>query len=862
MGGNYSWSALPIVAESITAVSVDSFAATPVAGGNAISLQTGQDVNNLGFNLYREDGGKRVKLNTSLLAGTALMGGAGTNFSAGQSRRWVDGGAAAGAVYWLEEVDLNGTRTWYGPAVAGGKGFGVRPEAAVGVAEPLQVAGAQPAAAGALAAGGGTAQALSDVGAATGANAASTLQKSVTTAKAASQSAIQRQYALAAGTAVALGVTTEGWYRVTQPQLVAAGLSPTAKRKSLQLYAGGVQQPIYVDGKSDSPLAAGDAVYFYGRGIDTLWSEAQTYWLVAGSEDGLRIDNVGASKGLTASASFPATVVWKPRTLYFSALLNGDGSNFFGPAVTDTPVSQALTVSRSRAGAASVKVKLQGVTAGQHSVIVAFNGAVLGTVNFSDQASGVATFALPAVSEGANPLKLTATTAGDVTLVDEVQLTYPHTYVAEGDALRVTTLANQTTKVSGFSSPSAIAIDVTNPDLPMLVQGTMSGSASNYALTVVPTGAKGAHTLLFLGSGKIQSPTVASNRPSSWHASQPGYDMVILGHSSLLPSAVPLAALRTSQGLKVAVIDVQDLYDEFNFGVKSPYALKSFLATAKANWSTKPKYVLLLGNGTVDPRNYLASATPDLVPAKLVETKPMETASDDWFVDFDDDGLPDMAIGRLPAESSAAADVMVARTVAYDAPGAGAWTDRVLLVSGSNKAPTDDFVSASQSVDDLLPAAVTATHLIQATDASPAANLVAGINAGQVLVNFAGHGAPQSWGSGLFSSAAALGLTNGAKTPLVIAMTCMTGYFQDVYSMGLGKALLSAPAGGAVAVWASSGLTDSDPQAVMNQAMVKALYGPTAMTVGEAAAAAKAATTDLDVRRTWNLLGDPSIVLH
>lgn len=99
-------------------------------------------------------------------------------------------------------------------------------------------------------------------------------------------------------------------------------------------------------------------------------------------------------------------------------------------------------------------------------------------------------------------------------------------------------------------------------------------------------------------------------------------------------------------------------------------------------------------------------------------------------------------------------------------------------------------------------------------------------------------------------------------TPLVLSMTCLNGYFQDVYTTALAKALLNAPGGGAVAVWASSGLTDASPQSNINQAMVKALYGAQPMTIGQAAAAAKKGTTDLDVRRTWILFGDPAMKLQ
>jgi hypothetical protein len=290
--------------------------------------------------------------------------------------------------------------------------------------------------------------------------------------------------------------------------------------------------------------------------------------------------------------------------------------------------------------------------------------------------------------------------------------------------------------------------------------------------------------------------------------------------------------------------------------------LKSFLSAAKANWTVKPTFVLLLGNGTFDPRNFLETGVPDLVPAKLVDTGYLETASDDWFVDFDNDAIPDMAIGRLPAESAAAADLMVGRTVAYDEQIGSPWMTRALLVSGQNQEPDDDFETLSVAAQAALPGDMAVTNLVQGVTPNPAGTLIAGINAGQGLVNYIGHGSNEVWGGGLFDSSAALGLANGDMTPIVLSMTCLNGYFQDVYTAALGKALLTASGGGAVAVWASSGLSDPGPQATMNQAMVQALYGNAGMTIGQAAAAAKAATSDINVRRTWILLGDPSIVLQ
>ena len=110
---------------------------------------------------------------------------------------------------------------------------------------------------------------------------------------------------------------------------------------------------------------------------------------------------------------------------------------------------------------------------------------------------------------------------------------------------------------------------------------------------------------------------------------------MIISHADFLSSLGPLQTLRQNQGHTVATIDVQDLYDEFNFGVKSPYALKKFLQTAKAQWSLKPHFVLLVGDATFDPRNYLGVGEDDFVPTYLIDTQLLETASDDWFADFD-----------------------------------------------------------------------------------------------------------------------------------------------------------------------------------------------------------------------------------
>jgi hypothetical protein len=51
-------------------------------------------------------------------------------------------------------------------------------------------------------------------------------------------------------------------------------------------------------------------------------------------------------------------------------------------------------------------------------------------------------------------------------------------------------------------------------------------------------------------------------------------------------------------------------------------------------------------------------------------------------------------------------------------------------------------------------------------------------------------------------------------------MTCLNGLFHDVYTESLAEAMLKAQQGGAVAVWASSGLTGPEGQVVMNKVRI------------------------------------------
>jgi len=192
----------------------------------------------------------------------------------------------------------------------------------------------------------------------------------------------------------------------------------------------------------------------------------------------------------------------------------------------------------------------------------------------------------------------------------------------------------------------------------------------------------------------------------------------------------------------------------------------------------------------------------------------------------------------------------------------GSWGSRVLLVSDENF--EFDFQAATNALKPLLPQAIAVQEVaVEDVGASAPAEIASRINEGQLLVNYAGHGSAERWSrQGIFGDTEAAALTNADRLPLFVLMTCLNGFFADVFSESLAEGLMLSPDGGAVAVWASSGLTEATVQAAMNQELFKQLFTRPSITLGEAVIGAKSSVADLDVRRTWILFGDPTMRLR
>ena len=839
-------------AQAPNAVKLAGFTATAYDNGVFLQWKTGFEASNLGFNIYRAEKRGLTRVNPDVLAGSALVTGS-APLTAGRSYDWFDNTAPnkRGTLYFVEDIDLNGTRTLHGPiapvTVGGDPPERSRPALLSQLGKGNEPIISYPA--------------LVSPDAAPSRFGAPGLM-------AAGKAIPVNTLDLAGTAAVKATVRERGWYRITQPQLLAAGLAAGADPRMLQVYADGAEVPIRVTGEGDGAFGPEDFLEFYGVGLDNAVTDARTYWVVAGNTAGQRIQQVSGGAGQPGGKSFRFTMERKDRTIYFSALRNGETENFFGAVVGSNPVNQPLNlrhVDLLTPEEAVLEVSAQGVTTVIHRVRVMVNGLPAGEMEFVSQSLGHATFSIAhsLLREGSNDITLQSMNgASDLSLVDFIRITYQHEYKADNDALQLSASAGELVTIGGFTSNQIKVIDVTNPagvqELAGSVEQMKDGS---YAVSLsVPAG--GQRTLFaFAATQAKQAAGLEANAPSSWRKNSNGADLIIITRGDFLTAAAALRAHRQRQGYSVAVVEIPDIYDEWSFGNKSPLAVREFLTFAKMTWKRAPRFVLFLGDASFDAKNYLGLGDNDRVPTKLFDSFFMEAVSDDWFVDPDEDGVPNLAVGRLPVRTPQDAAAMVAKIIRYDQSGS---YDEMMLASDADDGYS--FTSMSAALRPLVTDDIRINQLNRGEmDINSArAKLIDSLNRGQKIVNYSGHGSVDLWASSLLSVDDAQALENSDRLSIFVMMTCLNGYFSDANIDSLAEALLRSN-GGAAAVWASTGMCLPEGQGLMNQEMYRQMFSfvnGKRLTLGEAAMRSKSSMSDMDVRRTWVLLGDPTTRLR
>ncbi|HYR27703.1 MAG TPA: C25 family cysteine peptidase, partial [Thermoanaerobaculia bacterium] len=816
--------------------------------GVTVVWQTEMEVDNLGFNVYRSvAGGQPEKINQHLIYGSAFVRRQIENSpDNGRTYRYKDNNPPSGFVqYYVEDVDLQGVHTMHGPVTPQ---IGEDDDATGSPTDPDPGIGSV----------GGVIESPRGFG-------APFAEKTMP----ADQRLNQQWHIVSGATSAKLVVAQAGWVRVTKQQLVAAGWDPGTNVKALSVWTDGMEIPVEVKDGGDNKFDAADSIEFFGTGMDTPTSGARMYFVTLGKGKNARIkSNSGNKKGSAPPASFPFVYDRKTRAIYLSSLLNnGDREPFLGPVVSATkPGVESFRVDNldPNGGPATLELVLQGANINNHIVSIKVNNNEVGPAQYLGQARYTFTATVPQAMlvAGTNTISILGTAGPtDTSLIEAVRVTYPHLYRADNGALAFTAPGGSELVIPGFASDNVSAVDLTDALDPVRLSVKMSAAADGTRAATVVAESGGTRTVLIYDEARVNAPAqVVLNQASTWNDLKNQADLVIITNRAFLTQAQQLKTAREAGGIPTAVVDVQNLYDEFSWGHHGPQPIRDFLKRSQS-WARAPKYVILLGDASFDPRNYLGLGNFDFVPTKLINTEWIKTSSDDWLADFNDTGVPALAIGRIPARTATQATGMINKLVLRGAAAPTAsWASNIDLMTDRPTARTP-FDKSTVVVKSKIPASMTVfeTNWASIPNNTNLANAVAAaFNRGSIIVNYIGHGSTEVWSRNAMTSARATALRN-TNLPFVMSMNCLNGFFHDLYSDSLGEALIRNPQGGAIGAWVGSALTSPSQQTIMNGVAMQNLMAGDR--IGDAILKAKAAITDNDVRRTFILLGDPTMKL-
>jgi len=567
-------------------------------------------------------------------------------------------------------------------------------------------------------------------------------------------------------------VDTTGVWRVTYAQLAAQGFPAGTPVAQLALtrreYAGGqvppylrVPVPIQVvegAGGTAGTFDAQDALVFYGQSwterarpsdFRRRYGDYDVFYLgVDPAQGGARMSVVSADLGLTSPArptSFPSYRKYEKRFYYLATPRDTcAGSMSWTFPYSDQAFSDSLTMwtpDVDLTGTVRFQARLLGISLSpyQHTMWLRWKRPSDGqltpvatrTWGGRDELSTDTTFTADRIGPGANSLNFRGYSYDAVDpeggpsggSIQSYAVTYPRRYRAFQNGLEFNSSdasGDVELEVDGFTAaslPTVTVYDVTDSTAPRvlavppgLVRSTASGVWAARFQDQVPPATRRRY---WAAIAPPQVPDAAVARAAQvgataiWDA--PGRpELVIVTPEEFRPAAERLAAHRRTQGFDVLVAPEGEVYDAFDGGRRSDWAIRRLFEYAFARWNAR--FAVLFGDASDDARGELGASDKDWIPAHLI-SGPVGTssgqelsASDYWYInDLDNssppgpactnsepDPFPEMAIGRLPVGSVAQADGLVDKLMAYDSSDREAsWRHKLLLV------PDDAYSFAS-----------------------------------------------------------------------------------------------------------------------------------------------------------------------
>jgi hypothetical protein len=342
-------------------------------------------------------------------------------------------------------------------------------------------------------------------------------------------------------------------------------------------------------------------------------------------------------------------------------------------------------------------------------------------------------------------------------------------------------------------------------------------------------------------------------------------DYLVIAPRELLEAATPLLERRRSQGLTSRAVSFEEIASEFGHGQPSAEAIRDFLSYAYHSWQRpSPRYVLLLGDATDDPRHFVPTSWASPLPALWTKTSYLWTVSDPALGAVNgEDLLPDLAIGRLPATTREQAEALVSKLLAWEDSGQGL-VGNAVLVADKPDAGGDFEADVADIRASFLSGRPTTTLKVSELGGATRPAILDSFDEGASLMSYVGHGGTAVWStSNVLASWDASSLRAQSRQPLLLTMNCLNGYFVAPNLDALPETFLKAEGRGAIAAFSPSGLSLDGPAHQYHRAAMAEITSGTHERLGDAILAAQRSYAESglmpELLGVYQLLGDPAM---
>ena len=486
--------------------------------------------------------------------------------------------------------------------------------------------------------------------------------------------------------------------------------------------------------------------------------------------------------------------------------------------------------------------------------------------------------------------------------LDYVDASYRCRIQPVGDALDLTlepVVAAAVIEVADEFAATPLVLDLADPLRPVVIAGfEQSSGLISFAANLE---GNGINRFYACPPGAARQPSaierteVTDLRQNSGQA-----DLIVVTAEAFAAGLSDYVNYRRGTGYTVKLVTVEDIYDNFSWGVADPTAIRDYLKYAYENYGPGPApyLVLFVGDGTYDFLNHLGLDGPGYVPPYVHPYDASNSYSDDNYVYFGDYGaldsdssyvyVPDRGLDMIPARwpvrSISELQTITAKTIAYESSNNfGLWRTRVSIVADDEFSAdrTNETIHTRQadSLQEVYLPRVYERDKIYAIEypfvnnQKPGVNdaIVDGLNDGRLLINYVGHGNPGVWAhERIFTSVDDIPrLSNSDRLSVVFAASCAIGFYDTPGEQAMAEQLLSHPGGGAVGVISATRLVWSSPNARFNKSVFEVLFDDNDLSVCEAVYTAKllhqynigSYSGLVQNDRTFLYMGDPCVRL-